>query len=155
MTTPFFCAATAAARPDLPLAVGPPMTRTVCFSARLNRCPSLLQLDGDEAAVFLAADEEQHGAAFRRDRRVDLLLHVAGGGDGLLVDFDARPALQAVAARWGERIGYVSGEVDDRLGLGAVLVRPDGFVAWAGDGAPDIDAVSSAARRWFGAPVEN
>jgi bifunctional hydroxylase/dehydrase len=31
----------------------------------------------------------------------------------------------------------------------AVLVRPDGYVAWAG---PDEDALSAALHRWFGTP---
>jgi 2-polyprenyl-6-methoxyphenol hydroxylase-like FAD-dependent oxidoreductase len=69
---------------------------------------------------------------------------------GLLLDFDARAPLQVLASRWGDRIDYVSGEPRDRLGLSAVLVRPDGFVAWASDGAPDVEEAAQAAARWFG-----
>jgi hypothetical protein len=36
-----------------------------------------------------------------------------------------------------------------RLGLSALLVRPDGFVAWATDTTPDVEAVTSAGDRWF------
>jgi 3-(3-hydroxy-phenyl)propionate hydroxylase len=32
---------------------------------------------------------------------------------------------------------------------GAVLVRPDGYVAWAGDGG--VQGLRDALRRWFGA----
>ncbi|QAU49109.1 hypothetical protein EAS56_07190 [Bradyrhizobium guangzhouense] len=32
----------------------------------------------------------------------------------------------------------------------AVLVRPDGFVAWASDGAGDDEEAARAASRWFG-----
>ena len=72
---------------------------------------------------------------------------------GLLLDFDARAPLQALASRWDDRIDYVSGEPKDRLGLSAVLVRPDGFVAWASDGAPDVEEAAQAATRWFGDPM--
>ncbi|HEV2507141.1 MAG TPA: FAD-dependent monooxygenase [Mesorhizobium sp.] len=72
-------------------------------------------------------------------------------GKGLLLDFDASTPLQALASRWGGRIAYVAGLPRDGLGLSAVLVRPDGFVAWAADGAPDIDEAARAASRWFGA----
>jgi hypothetical protein len=45
-------------------------------------------------------------------------------GKGLLLDFDAGPALQALASRWSGRIAYVASDAKDRLGLCAVLVRP-------------------------------
>ena len=70
---------------------------------------------------------------------------------GLLLDFDVRPSLQALASRWDDRIAYVAGEPRDRLGLSTVLVRPDGFVAWASDGAPNHDEAVEALSRWFGA----
>lgn len=73
-------------------------------------------------------------------------------GRGLLLDFDPRFPLQAFAGRWSGRINYVAGDAKDRLGLSAVLVRPDGFVAWAADAAPDLDEAAQAASRWFGEP---
>jgi 2-polyprenyl-6-methoxyphenol hydroxylase-like FAD-dependent oxidoreductase len=75
-------------------------------------------------------------------------------GKGLLLDFDARPALQALASRWSDRTTYVVNDAKDRLGLSAVLVRPDGFVAWAGEAAPDHEEAAQAASRWFGEPEE-
>jgi pentachlorophenol monooxygenase len=38
------------------------------------------------------------------------------------------------------------------LGLAALLVRPDGFVAWACDAQPSHDELRLAAMRWFGSP---
>lgn len=73
---------------------------------------------------------------------------------GLLLDFDVRAPLRALAGRFGDRIDYVAGKSRDRLGLNVVLVRPDGFVAWASDGAVDAEAAAQAASRWFGEPVE-
>ena len=72
---------------------------------------------------------------------------------GLLLDFDARGPLRQVASRWSDRISYVAGEARDRLGLSAVLVRPDGFVAWASEGTPDRNEAAQAASRWFGDPA--
>ena len=71
-------------------------------------------------------------------------------GRGLLLDFDAGTQLQALASRWSGRINYAAGDAKDRLGLSAVLVRPDGFVAWAADTAPDYEGAAQAASRWFG-----
>ncbi|MGW7532211.1 aromatic-ring hydroxylase C-terminal domain-containing protein [Amycolatopsis sp. NPDC054798] len=36
------------------------------------------------------------------------------------------------------------------VGLGAVLVRPDGIVAWAGDDGFSRESFVWAASRWFG-----
>jgi len=69
---------------------------------------------------------------------------------GMLLDFDERASLRALASRWGDRIAYVAGEPRDRLGLNAVLVRPDGFVAWASDDMSNEEEAAQAASRWFG-----
>jgi len=71
-------------------------------------------------------------------------------GRGLLLDFDARTSLQTLVSRWNGRIDYVAGDVKQRLCLRAVLVRPDGIVAWAADDALKDDDAAGAASRWFG-----
>ncbi len=68
-------------------------------------------------------------------------------GQGVLLDFGA--SLQSLAGRWGDRVRYVAGDAKDRLGLRALLVRPDGFVAWASDTTADPEAVAGAAAKWF------
>jgi 2-polyprenyl-6-methoxyphenol hydroxylase-like FAD-dependent oxidoreductase len=73
-------------------------------------------------------------------------------GRGLLLDFDPRSPLQALASCWSGRITYAAGDVMDRLGLSAALVRPDGFVAWAADTAVNLEEAAQAASRWFGEP---
>jgi 2-polyprenyl-6-methoxyphenol hydroxylase-like FAD-dependent oxidoreductase len=70
-------------------------------------------------------------------------------GTGLLLDFERQASLKALAGLWGDRVRYVEGDAKDRLGLCAVLVRPDGFAAWASDTAPTPEAVMKAAAGWF------
>jgi 2-polyprenyl-6-methoxyphenol hydroxylase-like FAD-dependent oxidoreductase len=73
-------------------------------------------------------------------------------GRAILLDFTADAALAAFAGRYGGRIKYVTGRVRDRLGAGALLVRPDGIVAWACGDAPDPAGLEQAAACWCGAP---
>lgn len=73
-------------------------------------------------------------------------------GQGLLLDFDAGAPLQALARCWSRRIRYVSGEAKEALGLSAVLVRPDGIVAWAAEAMPDHQEAAQVIARWFGEP---
>ncbi|WP_183243284.1 FAD-dependent monooxygenase [Bradyrhizobium sp. cir1] len=73
-------------------------------------------------------------------------------GKGLLLDFEARASLQALASRWGDRVNYLAKDVKDRLGLTTLLVRPDGVVAWASEDASDSEEISQVTARWFGEP---
>ena len=75
-------------------------------------------------------------------------------GRGLFLDFDPGTPLRALAMRWNGRIAYAASEPEDRLGLCAMLVRPDGVVAWAVEAAPDPEEAAQAASRWFGQPEE-
>ncbi|HEY4182700.1 MAG TPA: FAD-dependent monooxygenase [Kofleriaceae bacterium] len=66
-------------------------------------------------------------------------------GTGMLLDFDR--VLPALEGRRGFK--RVALDAKDRLGLSAVLVRPDGVVAWASDATPTSDDVLRAAATWF------
>lgn len=74
-------------------------------------------------------------------------------GRGVLLDFEPGSPLQLLASRWADRFTYLVAEANDRLSASAVLVRPDGIVAWAGDDKPDLDQVAQVATRWFGTPI--
>lgn len=71
-------------------------------------------------------------------------------GKALLLDFGADALLEALAGRWSGRIAYVAGNAVNQLDLSAVLVRPDGVVAWATESTPDTKELTEAADRWFG-----
>ncbi|WP_244417594.1 FAD-dependent monooxygenase [Streptomyces hygroscopicus] len=75
-------------------------------------------------------------------------------GRGLLLDFEDRPALREKARGWADRIDIVTvaphGLADDSAlaGTGAVLVRPDGYIAWVAPGSRQDLPMSL--ERWFG-----
>jgi hypothetical protein len=50
------------------------------------------------------------------------------------------------------RLHYRSAKAHDDLGLKALLIRPDGFVAWADDNQPDPSKAAEAITRWLGPP---
>ncbi|WP_265737207.1 rifampin monooxygenase [Actinacidiphila rubida] len=66
-------------------------------------------------------------------------------GRGLLLD----PTGELPAAGWADRVDHVI-DTSDELTVPAVLLRPDGHVAWAGTARPDL---SAALHRWFGPPA--
>ena len=72
-----------------------------------------------------------------------------GDGLGILLDFDMTPSLKAFASEYGERMKYVSAHAKEQLGLRAVLVRPDGIIAWASDNGPDCSELQMTADRWL------
>ena len=74
-------------------------------------------------------------------------------GRAILLDFNNNDSLKTLANKYGSQIRYVSCRAKDQLGLSAVLIRPDGFIAWAREGEPDIDSAGKAAIRWFGSPI--
>ncbi|TGJ98369.1 FAD-dependent oxidoreductase [Leptospira langatensis] len=75
----------------------------------------------------------------------EVMLH----GKGILLDFDANTSLQAIANKYTNSIEYVSGNVKDRLGISAALVRPDGIIAWASEKDPDPSQFQEALALWF------
>ncbi|MFE1291411.1 FAD-dependent monooxygenase [Streptomyces sp. NPDC058751] len=73
-------------------------------------------------------------------------------GGGLLLDLAGRSDLRWTGKLWSDRVTTVAvrpGAAAAALGSDAVLVRPDGYVAWAGGGK---EAALDALRRWFGPP---
>lgn len=57
-------------------------------------------------------------------------------------------------AGWAGRVDQVADAPEPAGGLGvpAVLLRPDGHVAWAGAGE-DQEGLAAGLARWFGAPT--
>ena len=71
-------------------------------------------------------------------------------GHGILLDFEENTALKTLASAYGGQLQYVVGRAKEQLGLSTVLIRPDGYVAWAADHDPNEGELRQAAARWFG-----
>ncbi|MCH8621065.1 FAD-dependent monooxygenase [Undibacterium sp. TS12] len=72
-------------------------------------------------------------------------------GKGMLLDFDMNVTLAKLVAEYGGQVKYVAANAKESLGLSALLIRPDGIVAWASDGGFDEQAVRQALALWFAA----
>jgi 2-polyprenyl-6-methoxyphenol hydroxylase-like FAD-dependent oxidoreductase len=88
--------------------------------------------------------------AFEEGGYLGDLLHK---GHGLLLDFTTTKSAKTLCSRWEDRLRYVATHAKENLGLTALLVRPDGFVAWATNVEPDTFVVEQSIRRWFGEPI--
>ncbi|ETZ21184.1 FAD-dependent monooxygenase [Pedobacter sp. V48] len=70
-------------------------------------------------------------------------------GHGILIDFNNNASIQSLVSEYGDQIKYISGSAKEQLGLSAVLIRPDGIIAWAADNDPDPREIRKAADHWF------
>lgn len=80
-------------------------------------------------------------------------------GKGVLLDFTNNKELETLAKEYSEQLLYIASHANDQLGVSALLVRPDGYVAWAAEeessaiqgSSINDQAVRYAASRWFAA----
>ncbi|HWO67787.1 MAG TPA: FAD-dependent monooxygenase [Umezawaea sp.] len=142
------------------LAPGPEVTALRGVLAELLRDDTAVQRVSDRmsgAEIDYIPDDDTHPLIGRW--LPDLPLRTAGVATRaaevlrrarpLLLDLTGRGDLAAVAETWGGRVDVVRADTDEPR-ADAVLVRPDGFVAWAGG---DPDALRAALARWFGSPT--
>lgn len=74
----------------------------------------------------------------------------AHSGRAMLVDLTGDERLSALAESYAGCLELVRGAAVD-AGLSGLLVRPDGFVAWAStDGATDLPGLQAALAHWLG-----
>jgi bifunctional hydroxylase/dehydrase len=80
------------------------------------------------------------------------LLHKARG---VLLNLGAEATPERIASNWADRVDVISARLTDSppasqlTGTDAVLIRPDGYVAWTSGGGGDLAA---SLRRYFGQP---
>ncbi|MBW1599895.1 rifampin monooxygenase [Streptomyces sp. JJ38] len=92
---------------------------------------------------------EGHELLGRRLRDVPLkrgrLYELTHEGRGLLLDQTGRLSVDG----WADRVDHVV-DASEELDVPAVLLRPDGHVAWAGE---ELRELLPCLARWFGAPA--
>jgi 2-polyprenyl-6-methoxyphenol hydroxylase-like FAD-dependent oxidoreductase len=93
---------------------------------------------------------EGHRLLGRRLRDVELkqghLYGLMHGGRGILLDQIGRLSVEG----WADRVDHIV-DISEELDVPALLLRPDGYVAWVGENQQDLDDHLS---RWFGARLE-
>lgn len=77
-------------------------------------------------------------------------------GRGVLIDMSEQQYAGAAAASWRDRIDVVSGSCAQHDDLAALLVRPDGWVAWVcpTGGPAQPEPLQASLQRWFGPPSD-
>ena len=73
-------------------------------------------------------------------------------GRGLLLDLAGDPELRALAQGWAGRVLLLTAACGEGPELSALLVRPDGYVAWASDQGLGLNGLQTALTTWFGPP---
>jgi 2-polyprenyl-6-methoxyphenol hydroxylase-like FAD-dependent oxidoreductase len=89
-------------------------------------------------APEMELDDGRRIAELLHDAR-PVLLDLSGGG------------LAESAKAWTDRVDVVTGSIADSP-LAGLLIRPDGYVAWAADSS-EAPGLPAALQRWFGPPA--
>lgn len=72
-----------------------------------------------------------------------------------MVELSGKSGVASLVQTWAGRVKHVAAAAKDTKGLAGLLVRPDGFVAWAADenSEADLPALKKTLSRWFGDPL--
>jgi hypothetical protein len=86
--------------------------------------------------------------------RVAELMHAARP---VLLDLTATPSVRETAAPWKDRVDVIPAHHPAPPGSGgagfdALLIRPDGYVAWVGTEGAAERGLCEALSHWFGGP---
>jgi hypothetical protein len=113
------------------------------FVGKISGMLMSYNLQGDHPLVGCSAPDFE----FEDGRRVGDLLHK---GKGVLLDLAGSEQVRGLSGGCKDRLQQVSAKAKDSKGVTAMLVRPDGFVAWAADSEPNLNAAETAMALLFG-----
>jgi hypothetical protein len=90
------------------------------------------------------------------DERRTRIAELMRTGEAILLDFEDSAELTRTTSAWSDRVRVVRARCTtrDEQPAAAVLIRPDGYVAWVADTEDPVHSgLGAALTRWFGAPV--
>lgn len=90
------------------------------------------------------------------DERRTRVAELMRAGEAVLLDFQDSDELTRATSAWSDRVRVVRARCTTRgeQPAAAVLIRPDGYVAWVADADDPVHSgLGAALTRWFGAPV--
>lgn len=70
-------------------------------------------------------------------------------GKGILLDFENNISLKKLGAQYPSQLRYILIRATEQLGLKALLIRPDGIVAWATEDDFEEEEVREVMEKWF------
>jgi 2-polyprenyl-6-methoxyphenol hydroxylase-like FAD-dependent oxidoreductase len=89
--------------------------------------------------------------AVRNGTTTQRVAELARGGRPLLIDLTEDAVVAAVTSDVAQRITVAAGSLVGDVPATALLVRPDGYVAWASSASkPEVDGLRRVLRDWFG-----
>jgi 2-polyprenyl-6-methoxyphenol hydroxylase-like FAD-dependent oxidoreductase len=121
---------------------------TSYFIEKISGMSLHYDLPGDHPLIGRSAPDLE----FEDGTRLGEFLH---DGTGLMVELSGKAGAASLIQKWAGRVKHVAATAKDTKGLAGLLVRPDGFVAWAADenSEPDLPALKKTLSRWFGDPL--
>jgi 2-polyprenyl-6-methoxyphenol hydroxylase-like FAD-dependent oxidoreductase len=117
--------------------------RATCLAKKISGVWQRYDLPGDHPIVGRSAPDLE----FEDGRKLG---EHCRDGSALLFDFVDDARISALGARWRGRLNVITARLKENSDLTALFVRPDGFVAWATNGQPDLDRAASALSTWLG-----
>lgn len=117
--------------------------RATSLAKRISGVWQRYRLPGDHPLVGRSAPDLE----FEDGRKLG---EFCRDGRALLFDFAGDPRISRLGARWSGRLNIISTRLKEDSDLTALFARPDGFVAWATSGQPDLDGAASALLMWLG-----
>lgn len=78
---------------------------------------------------------------------------VLRGGRGAVLDLSGAAAELGELSRWADRVDVLAAKPTPTIEAAALLLRPDGRVAWVGGTGRDPSGLTTALRTWFGEPL--
>ena len=118
---------------------------TMYFVEKVSGIALRYNLPGEHPLIGRSAPDFE----FEDGSRLGEFLHE---GRGLLLDFSESRERNALCRKWSERVSYMPARTKDTLGVAALLIRPDGFVAWATESGQDVASLQQTLQHWFGDP---